>query len=346
MKRNRILALLLAALLIFTLAACSASSKSVAMTDMQAPAAAESAANDENFATAAAAGDSKAAVTEDSASASAAASMQAATADSVPSAESLSKKLIYTGYVTVQTTEFDKALQALDASVDTFGGFVESSSVNGDTVRDDDGATHVVNRVAQYTVRVPADKFKSYLAQMNGLGNVISSSKSAENVTSSYTDYEAHLESLKTEQSRLTDLLAKAESVDSLVALEQRLAEVRYEIESIERSLRDLDLQIAYSTVNIELDEVEAYTPTANATRTFGQKLTDALSDGWHGFVRGLQSFCVFLAAALPTLILLAAIAAVVVLIVRAARKKRRAKAKKPEAPKQDAETGEKPAEK
>ena len=61
-------------------------------------------------------------------------------------------------------------------------------------------------------------------------------------------------------------MLSKSEDVETLIALEQRLSDVRYEIESIERSLRNYDMQIKYSTVDLDLREVEVYTPTVSVT--------------------------------------------------------------------------------
>ena len=90
-------------------------------------------------------------------------------------------------------------------------------------------------------------------------------------MTSQYTDYEARLDSLRTQEERLLAMLEKSEDVESLIALEQRLADVRYELESIERNLRNLDLQISYSTINLNLQEVEVYTPTVPVQRTFSE---------------------------------------------------------------------------
>lgn len=336
MKRNRILAVLLAALLILgALAGCAASmkSKSAATADYaQADlTAAPEAANDGEMSASAGAmaADEKLATTAASSADASASSSEQPTEDPTGDTQDYAAKIIYSGNVTLQSTEFDKALAALEKSVQDAGGFIESSNVSGNTQYREDGTTEVVDRVAYYTVRVPAEKFDGYMKTVGGIGNVIASGRSAENVTSTYTDNEAHLDSLQTEQTRLLDLVKKAEDVESLVALEQRLSEVRYEIESIQRTLRDLDLQIAYSSVTVELDEVEVYTPTASVTRSFGEKLASALKDGWNGFVYGLQTFAVWFVGALPTLVLLAVAAAAVVLIVRAARKKSRARREK-----------------
>lgn len=260
------------------------------------------------------------------------------TADSALSAE----KIIYSADLYLQTTEFDKTMQTLEQNVAACGGFVEGSNVYGDIRYNDDGTTQVVNRTAYYTVRVPTAHFEGFLKQADGLGNVLSSSRNAENVTSSYTDYEARLSSLNTQEERLLSMLEKSEDVESLIALEERLADVRYEIESIERSLRNLDRQIAYSTVTIYLQEVEVYTPTKPVQRTFGEKMRDALNDGWTSFVRGLQYFLIDLTYALPGLILFLVIAgAVVFVLIRLVRSRKRRKAQRkaedaPQTPKQE----------
>lgn len=242
----------------------------------------------------------------------------------------LTAKIIYSANLSLQTTEFDKAIATLENMISSFGGFVENSNVSGDVRRWDDGSTTIVNRWAYYTVRVPAKNFEPFLNQTGGLGNVLSTYRYAENVTSQYTDYEARLSSLRTQEERLLAMLEKSEDVDSLIALESRLADVRYETESIERNLRNLDMQISYSTVSIDMQEVEVYTPTVPVQRTFGEKLSDAFTNGWQSFARGFQWFLIDLVEALPDLLLTAAILAAIFFIVRGIVRKRKArKAKK-----------------
>ena len=213
---------------------------------------------------------------------------------------------------------------------------MEQSNTYGDIRYNDDGTSRVVNRMADYVVRVPAKRFQEFLSQADGLGNVLSCNRYAENVTSHYTDQEARLASLYTQEERLLSMLEKSEDVESLIALEERLADVRYEIESIERSLRNYDMQIRYSTVELDLREVEVYTPTVPVRRTFGQKLSDSLSDGWTGFARGVQNVILSLASALPALVLLAVIVIAVIAGIKTARKKRKAKFTAQQEPPQD----------
>ena len=217
-------------------------------------------------------------------------------------------------------------MAALESKVQAIGGFVESSNVTGDTQYNADGTTTVVNRWAYYTVRIPCDHFESFLHETEGFGNMTSTSRDAQNVTSAYTDYEARLSSLNTQEERLLDMLSKSTDVETLIALEQRLTDVRYEIEAIERNLRNYDAQIRYSTIDLSIQEVELYTPTVPIRRSFGEKLEIALSDGWTQFMRGTQNLLLGLAASLPTLILLLVLAAAVIISIRIRVKKCKAK--------------------
>lgn len=317
MKKIRILAILLAvALLALSLTAC-ASGKSAQYADS-----ADSVMTTETASAPAAEAPMEESVEAQEAKADGSAFSTTAndvTEDAAPEADvaDAASKIIYSANLQAQTTDFDAAIAALDKQITAFGGFIERSDISGDTQYNNDGTTTVVNRWADYTIRVPAAKFEEFLRQTEGLGNVTSVSRYAENVTSQYTDYEARLSSLRTQEERLLAMLEKSEDVESLIALEQRLSDVRYELESIERNLRNLDLQISYSTVNLYLEEVEIYTPTVSVQRTFSEKLSDAFSDGWTGFVRGLQYFCLGLASSLPGLVLFVLIVLAIFFIVR-----------------------------
>ena len=240
--------------------------------------------------------------------------------------QTYAEKIIYSGYVTMQTTEFDEAVAKLEQSVKDFGGFVQDSGVQGHARTMSDGTTVIQDRWAHYVVRIPTDNFDLFMTSADGIGNVTNSSRSAQNVTSQYTDYEARLESLTIQEERLLEMLKQSGDLDSLITLEARLSEVRYEIESIERNLRNLDQRLAYSTIELDVSEVEKYTPYVPVTRTFGEKLADAFSDGWTDFTDGVEDFILFLAESILTLLFLAALVVVIVVLIRRRRQRRTAK--------------------
>ena len=322
------IAVLLALLLLFSLVGCSAKSE-MATSDMamevpaEEPAAEEPAAPEVDYS-------GWDTVIEEEAEA------EPAAGETAADTTALTEKIIYSASLSAETTEFDAAIAAVESMIAESGGYIESSNISGDTRYNDDGTTSVVNRYASYTVAVPSEKFEDFLSQSGAIGNVTSLNRSAENITSRYTDTEARIASLKVQEERLLAMMEGTGDLESLIALEERLSEVTYEIESYQRDLNNWDRRVAYSTVSIDLWEVSVYTPTVPVTRTFGEKLGDAFSDGWKSFVRGLQGLILVLAELLPNLVLLAVIVLAVVFGIRAIRKRRIAKwAKKTKKPEQ-----------
>lgn len=244
----------------------------------------------------------------------------------------LAKKIIYTANLTVETLTFEQSVEALTGFVTELGGFVENSNVYGNTSYDESGVVSVTDRNANYSFRIPAEKLETFLQQAGTVGNVTSKSMTATNVTSQYTDFEARRDSLKTEQTRLLELLEKADTVETLLAIESKLTDVRYELDSIERNLRNLDNEIAYSVVYVNLYEVRVYTPTTTAQRSIWQRIGDAFVNGWKHFVRGIGDFAVFVSGSIFTLLLIAVLGfAVVRVILRKAKKKAAKKEAAPE---------------
>ena len=239
----------------------------------------------------------------------------------------MAEKIIYRGDMSIQTTEFDKSLSALEALVKEFGGFKESSNVYGNTEYREDGSTALVDRTAYYTLRIPCARFEEFLSRSGSLGNVLSTNTSAENITSAFRDTEARKTALETQETRILELIAKAEDMESLIALESRLSEIRYELDSLSRTLIDWQNQVDYSTVSVSLQEVAVYTPVASVQMGFGEKLAMAFSDGWHGFVSFLSRLCLWVVESLPALILLAVLVVVILLLLR--KRKRRKQMKK-----------------
>lgn len=312
------IAALLALLLLFSLVSCSAKYASTAG-DMamevpaEEPAAEEPAAPEVDY-------NGWDTVTEEETAA------EPAAGETAADTTALTEKIIYSASLSAETTEFDAAIAAIESMIAESGGYIQSSNISGDTRYNDDGTTSVVNRYASYTVAVPSEKFEDFLSKSGNIGNVTSLNRSAENITSRYTDTEARIASLKVQEERLLAMMEESGDLESLIALEQRLSEVTYEIESYQRDLNNWDRRVAFSTVSIDLWEVSVYTPTVPVTRTFGEKLSDAFSDGWKSFVRGVQNLVLVLAELLPNLVLLAVIVLAVIFIVRAIRKRRTAK--------------------
>jgi len=169
-----------------------------------------------------------------------------------------SRKLIRTVDLIVETTEFDALIDTLTQTIITSGGYLESSEIYGNSI----SSSTKYNRHASMIARVPSDKLNLFVAQVEKEGNITSKSENTQDVTLQYADIESRKKTLSVEQERLWELLAKAESIESVIALESRLSEIRYQLESMESQLRTYDNQVDYSTVHLNISEVPSFTPT------------------------------------------------------------------------------------
>ena len=132
------------------------------------------------------------------------------------------------------------------------------------------------------------------------------------------------LRMLSAEQERLMELLSSAENMEDLLAIESKLSEVRYELENYGSQLRMLDNQIDYSTVNVDVDEVERITETGE--KSFFAEIKDRFGDSLYQVGHGIRSFVIGFLGSLPIIFVWVVIAAVVVIVVRSIRKKRKKK--------------------
>ena len=117
-------------------------------------------------------------------------------------------------------------------------------------------------------------------------------------------------------------MLEKADSLDAVVALEARLSEIRYELESYTSQLRLYDNQVDYSTVSIYMREVKDLTPTA--PDSIGTRIQKGFNRSLNNLGEAVTDLIVWLAVNSPILFVLAVIIGAVVLIVRRLSRKLR----------------------
>jgi len=245
--------------------------------------------------------------------------------DSTDTPKENPEKIIYSADASLETVDFETTVGALNALVEEYGGYIQSGTVNGANYYGISRGYSCL-RSANYTIRVPSQSFGTLMSQLPTLGNVPYSYTYQENVTSQYYDVKAHMEAYQAQEQTLLDLMAKAESIDDIIAVESRLSEVRYQIEALQASLNNWDRQVSYSTVNITVQEVEDYTPTETVSVTYREKLLRAMRRGIDSIGEFFSDLLLFLVEALPAIIIIAAAVFAVIKIIKTVKKKKAAK--------------------
>ncbi len=211
-------------------------------------------------------------------------------------------KIIYSGEAQIETRDFDGSIAALMEMLEQYGGWIESSSLSGANYysisRGNSG-----NRSAYYTLRIPSDKFETMMTSLSQLGNVPYTHTYSENVTAQYYDTQARLTAYETQEARLLEMMEKAETVSDVITIEEKLTELRYQIESLQSTLNNWDRQVNYSSLYVTVDEVGEYTPQPQ--QSYLQELWQALTGAFKDLGRFFKNFLVFLVSAIPTIIVL-----------------------------------------
>lgn len=231
------------------------------------------------------------------------------------------EKIIRTFDLSIETKEFDPVYDGIQKKVTELGGYMEDSSL-------DIGSAYYsnYNRYATMTARIPSDRLTEFVENVKDTANVTNISESTRNVTLQYVDTESRKKALETEQTRLLELLEKAETVEDIITIEGRLSEVRYEIESYASRLRTLDNQVDYSTVSISIHEVERETPAA--PKGFWEQVGERFGNSVYRLGRNVKEAAIRFLGSLPFILVWAAFVVIVVFVIKIIRKKRKNKEK------------------
>ena len=221
------------------------------------------------------------------------------------------RKVIRNVELTITTREYDQSFEQLQALCAAHAGSIAYMS-------DTTGSRSL--HTAYLTLRIPAENLDAFLQDASEAGAITRKEISASDVTESYQDTQARLNTQQAKMERLQELLRNASDISDLLAVENEIADTQYLIDSYQASLNNTDRQVAYSTVDITLREEK---PEENLTApelSLGERLLAAIQAGWDAFTEFLEDAAVFLVAALPFL----AVVALLAVILHIARKKHR----------------------
>ena len=225
------------------------------------------------------------------------------------------QKIVYTGNLSIQTLEYDKSAASIRKKIKDAGGFSEAESE-----RDNDyywysrSSGSGNTRYLSITARIPSEKFEDFINSLSGDGKIMSRSVNAENISQVYANKETYKKSLEKEQERLLEMMDKAQTIEEMITVESRLTEVERQLNVYRTDLAQMDKDVEFSTVYIELQEVKRYTEEVSST-TFGGELKYAFEDAINSFKNFCEGIILFVVRNFPYLIILAVI---IVLIVRA----------------------------
>jgi hypothetical protein len=194
----------------------------------------------------------------------------------VPASPSeVARKIIQTGNVSLIVKHYDPFYQALQKQLALEGGFISNLEANRSSGK-------LVS--ARITIRVPSSRTNIFVSWLHEKGEVIAEKITAEDVSEEYYDTEARLANAKRLEARLIDMVkTHTGKLQDLILLEEKIGEIRGQIEQMEARIRTLNRLVSLATLTIDVQVtnttvIQAPTFASRIGKTW-RKSTEALTD-------------------------------------------------------------------
>ena len=104
-----------------------------------------------------------------------------------------------------------------------------------------------------YVIRVPAISTSSFLSELSGIGSVLQRTESTEDVSLRYFDLEGRFATQRELLDTFRTYLGKANSIEEILSLETRIAQLQSELDGTGREIRNIADLVDYSTITLSL---------------------------------------------------------------------------------------------
>ena len=252
----------------------------------------------------------------------------AVTAESMPddeaiTADAATRKIIYDASLEVVAAAPQAAADAVILKAGALGGYVAESY----SYSDDDGVYRVY-----VSIRVPSESLDSLVTEAEATGKVESYSLSSNDITMSYYDIAARLESAKAEEQQLLLVLAQCETVEDILLVRESLSAVREDIESYQARINTWDNLVSYATLSLSVSRTPRSVASAEENTLIslleasevGEAIVLAFRNSARFVVNAVYVIGIGLGyAILPCTLLFLVIGLPIILCTRAKRRKR-----------------------
>mgnify|MGYP002558445848 CR=1 FL=1 len=213
------------------------------------------------------------------------------------------RQRVVTSSMSIETTSFDDTLASVrDVAGDD--GLIDYEDVY-------EGTRGL--RSASITLRVPAERMDAVLESLRGIegARVVSERTSAADVTEESLSLEGELDVARARLERVEGLYESATTIDEHLQLLDYVTEQEGRVRALEEALADVGNDVTYSTLTVDLTEVEALgSDTGESALT---RMGSAFATGWVGFIELIMGLVLFVIVLWPVLVIAGVIIGIVV---------------------------------
>ena len=232
--------------------------------------------------------------------------------------------LVYSCDMSIDVLEFEESVDKFHDLIDKYNGFLESENYSdGGSSSQWQYADSQKWKTLNAVIRVPSADYDNFCRDAEAIGDMRRKNASVQNLTTEYSDLKTTLSIYEAKESRYLELLKDVTNEKDAVALEEELTSIQIEIARIKTRMNNIEGDVAYSYINLTLNEVREYTeePVVERTDTFGQRLQNTVSRTWSNFLEFLEGLLFFIIRVLPYAVLIGIFVFIISKLKKALRK-------------------------
>jgi hypothetical protein len=209
------------------------------------------------------------------------------------------QKLIKTIRLRIEVANFSTARTSIDSLIKLNNAWVSNENMYN--------TNYEIS--TSITIRVPSTSLDNLSNQIIGIAKKVDSQNiETLDVTEEFIDVQSRLKNKRTLEQKFISLLRRTDSIEEILKIETKLAEIRSEIESHEGRLKYLQSRVEYNTVYLNVYQSIDYKFVPEPMERFWERFKNSVHKGWLGFV----AFLLFLIKLWPLWIIVAIIGVVV----------------------------------
>jgi hypothetical protein len=223
-------------------------------------------------------------------------------ADIIPHQE----KIIKEGNISIESKDLQKSKENIEILIQNHHAFKDNETFSN----------NIGSASYDLKIRIPSENFEKFVSDLEiGTDEIIHKNIFTKDATAEYIDIATRLNNKRAYLQRYQELLAKANKVEDILAIQEEARGLQEEIESSEARLKTIDNKATYSTLDIKLFSEKVLQSNLKEV-SFFEKIKDSLGSGWDTLV----GFVLWIISVWPGIIMLLF---ALIILLRVRRRKR-----------------------
>lgn len=182
----------------------------------------------------------------------------------------------------IKRAEITLRVEKVEAAVKAVTQVIEDQQGEVVGLRDQVPPNDSLRHVATMELRVPQVQLDQTLEQLASLGKMQSRDLKTQDVSNQLVDFQSRLRNLRKSEEVVLKIMDRSGSIADVLKVAQELKTIRESIEQLDGQLKNLQTQVAYSTVQVTLES--AIAPSLQ-TPSAGDQLQDSWSESTNSLV-------------------------------------------------------------